>query len=142
MIPREIALLTAKAYLGKPYLWGGDDPMAGFDCSGFIIECLKSAGILARSGDWTAAQLQQMFLSNPMSKDPYEGCLVFWGNPIIHVEFCLDETFSIGASGGGSGTLTEKDAIDQNAYIKIRPFRTRQGYAGYVDPFMPMPFVP
>jgi len=28
------------------YLWGGDDPLAGFDCSGFVIEILKSVGIL------------------------------------------------------------------------------------------------
>ena len=38
-------LQTALAYLGTPYVWGGDDP-SGFDCSGFVIECLKSAGLL------------------------------------------------------------------------------------------------
>jgi len=134
--PKEIALKVAWAKLDKPYLWGGDDPLAGFDCSGFVIECLKSAGVLPRAGDWTAEQLFSMFKANPLSKEPYAGCLVFWENPIAHVELCLDETFSIGASGGGSETKTEADAIKENAYVKIRPIRSRARIYGYVDPFL------
>ena len=133
MTPKEIALKVAWSKLGLPYIWGGDDPVAGFDCSGFVIECLKSAGKLPRQGDWTAAGLAKMF---PIVGDPYEGCLVFWGVPINHVELCFDDTYSIGASGGGSGTLTKTDAIRQNAYVKIRPFRTRSGIYGFVDPFL------
>jgi hypothetical protein len=49
---------------------------------------------------------------------------------------CLDETFSIGFSGGNSETLTEAEAIKQNAYCKVRPFRNRPGIYGFVDPFV------
>ena len=133
MTPKEIALKVAWSYLGKPYLWKGDDPMAGFDCSGFVIECLKSAARLPRAGDWRARDIYTMF---PPVFRPLEGCLVFYGDPIIHVEICLDGVFSIGASGGGSETLTEADAIKANAYIKIRAFRTRAGIHGFVDPFV------
>jgi cell wall-associated NlpC family hydrolase len=136
MIPREIAINVAWSFLGRPYIWGGDDPMRGFDCSGFVIECLKSAGVLPRKGDWTASRLCGHFRAVP---DPYKGCLVFWENKnkhIIHVELCLDNTFSIGASGGGRKTLSTKDAINQNAYIKIRPFATRRGIYGFADPFL------
>ncbi len=134
MTPREIALKVAWSFIGKPYIWGGDDPVKGFDCSGFVIECLKSGGILPRKGDWTAHGLCGLFSS---VIDPYEGCLVFWGSPkIIHVEICIDEKFSIGASGGGSKTLSEFDAIKQNAYIKARPFKTRNGIAGFSNPFI------
>lgn len=133
MDAREVAMKTAWNYLGKPYLWGGDDPMAGFDCSGLVIECLKSAGKLERGGDWRARDLFGLFLEVP---EPYEGCLVFYGIPdIVHVEICIDSVFSIGASGGGSKTNTLHDAIAQNAYIKIRPFRSRGGIHGFVDPF-------
>lgn len=131
MTPKEICMKVAWHYLGTPYRWGGDD-FSSFDCSGFVIECLKSAGVLPRSGDWTAAGLFAMF---PKVPDPKEGCLVFWGSPIIHVELCLDDIFSIGASGGGSKTVTEADAIRQNAYLKVRPLRSRSGIYGFADPF-------
>lgn len=136
MTPKEVAIKTAWTYLGRPYIWAGDDPIRGFDCSGFVIECLRSAGRLPRSGDWSAEQLYGKF---PNVAEPDEGCLVFWVNmagKIIHVEICLDNTFSIGSSGGGSETLTEADAIRQNAYIKIQPFRTRPGIFGFIDPFV------
>ena len=134
---KDIAMKVAWSFLGRPYIWGGDDPIEGFDCSGFVIEVLKSVGILPRKGDWTASRLHSLF--HPV-KDPYEGCLVFWSNndntKIIHVELCIDDELSIGASGGGSKTITEADAIKQNAYIKVRPFRSRNGIAGFCDPFV------
>ena len=134
MTERETALKIAWSFLGRPYIWGGDDPMRGFDCSGFVIECLKSVGKLPQKGDWTANTLFGLFRK---VQDPDLGCLVFWGSPrIIHVEFCIDDKLSIGASGGGSRTKTEADAISQNAYIKIRPFRSRNGIAGFCDPFL------
>ena len=110
--------------------------MAGFDCSGFVIEILQSVGILARNFDTTAQGLYDMF---PKVLTPSEGCLAFWrgsGQRVIHVEYCIDSVHSIGASGGGSGTITVKEAIEQNAYIKVRPFRSRSGLVGYfADPF-------
>jgi hypothetical protein len=134
---RQVALKTAWSYLGKPYLWGGDDPMAGFDCSGFIVEILKSVGILPRKGDWTAQGLWDKFLEHDL-EIPYAGCLVFWesNGRVIHVEMCITSDLSIGASGGGSRTDSLQDAIDQNAYIKIRPFETRKGVKGFMDPFL------
>ena len=142
MIDRHaIATKVAWSFLGKPYLWGGDDPVAGFDCSGFVIEILKSVGILPRRGDWSAAALAERFKATklPLVQIPHEGCLVFWQNSdeskIIHVEYCLNDKLSIGASGGRSTTTSEQDAIDQNAYIKVRPFLSRAGLWGYVDPF-------
>jgi len=138
MDQREIALKIAWSFLGKPYIWGGDDPMRGFDCSGFTIECLKSVGRLPRKGDWTAQGLFNLFRKD-YCKEITTGCLVFWGSSIkkiIHVEFCIDDKLSIGASGGGSRTKTAADAISQNAYIKIRPFRSRNGIAAFCDPFL------
>ena len=133
-----LATRIAQHFLGKPYIWGGDDPVQGFDCSGFVIEILKSVGILPRSGDWTAAGLWDRFKGRVANR-PSVGCLVFYrgsiNGPIIHVEYCLDGIHSIGASGGGSRIKNSEDAISQNAYIKIRPIESRAGIAGFVDPF-------
>ena len=132
---REIATKIAWSFLGKPYIWGGDDPVAGFDCSGFVIEVLKSVGILPHRGDWTAARLEVMF-GDAAVTEPREGCLAFWGTRlhVAHVEYCLNARFSIGASGGTSATDSKEDAINQNAYIKVRPIRGR-GKVWFVDPF-------
>lgn len=137
---RKLASRIAWHFLGKPYIWGGDDPVRGFDCSGYVIEVLKSVGSLPRTGDWTASDLWARYKSQRVAR-PHEGCLAFWrasgsaNSKIVHVEYCVDEVHAIGASGGGSTTMTTQDAIDQNAYIKVRPIQSRQHIAGYVDPF-------
>ena len=117
-------LKTALAYLGTPYVWGGDDP-SGFDCSGFVIECLKSAGLLGEADDFTADGLLKRFDYSPVDK-PHEGALLFYLNRhgrAVHVTICLDEYFQIGASGGGENTTDETTAWKDNAYVKIRPIR-------------------
>ncbi|RLC88834.1 MAG: hypothetical protein DRJ03_00935 [Chloroflexi bacterium] len=122
---------VAWSFHGLPYIWGGDDPMKGFDCSGFVIEILKSVALLPRKGDWTAQGLYNRFLiTHQTQAEPEFGCLAFWHSPwgeetdkIVHVEFCLNDFLTMGASGGGSKTKTEEDASAQNAYIKVRPIR-------------------
>ncbi len=39
------ALTYAVAQLGKPYVWGGENPATGFDCSGLAQAAYASAGI-------------------------------------------------------------------------------------------------
>jgi len=130
----KIALEIAWKLYGTPYRWGGDDPMQGFDCSGLCVEILKSVGRVPRNNDYTANGLFKLFHEKEV-KEPTSGCLVFWGNAkkLTHVEFCINEDFTIGASGGGSKTITTEDAINQNAFIKVRPIRS--GYLKIVDPF-------
>jgi D-gamma-glutamyl-meso-diaminopimelic acid endopeptidase CwlS len=131
----EIAREVAMSYIGTYYKWGGDDP-SGFDCSGFVIEILKSVGLMRRHEDTTAARLFKMFHE---SGEGDLGNLVYYKNSsgrICHVEFCLGYGLSIGASGGGRNTINYKIAIEQNAFIKIRPYGTRARMAGFNDPFI------
>ena len=133
---RCIALKVAWSFLGKPYIWGGDDPMRGFDCSGFVIEVLKSVGVLPRKGDWTAHDLWMKFGNGKLQR-AIPGDLVFWQNRlghVIHVELCVSDGLSIGAAGGGSAILTIRDAIEKNAFIKVRPYNSRPNIKGFGDP--------
>lgn len=141
MNEREIALKVAWHYLGTPYIWAGDDP-SGFDCSGLVIECLKSSGILPRKGDWTAAALFKLFRWGWVdgSWRSRGGDLVFWHRAedkeaIIHVEMMIDSHRSIGASGGGAATTTIAEAWRANAFVKIRPIVSRPHCAGILNPY-------
>lgn len=134
----RIATQVAWSFHGLPYRWGGNDPMAGFDCSGYVIEILKSVGLLPREGDWRARDLFEKYKMNQFSVAE-EGMLVFWVNSkavVIHIEYCLNSYLAIGASGGGGSTITEQDAIEQDAYIKVRPFKSRANWLGFYDPFL------
>jgi cell wall-associated NlpC family hydrolase len=133
---RQLAVDYAMAFIGKWYKWGGDDP-SGFDCSGFVIEVLKAVGVLQRGGDWRARDLFDMFNSIPGN---YAQCgdLVFWRNSdgaVIHVEMMINSQLAIGASGGGSKTISIAEAIEHNAFIKMRPVVSRGGVKGYRNPY-------
>jgi len=136
---RKLALVYAFSFVGTFYKWGGDDP-SGFDCSGYIIEILKSVGILPRRFDTTANGLYRKFQNNKLDK-PKPGALIFWPktskpNEAGHIELAIDAWHTLGASGGGSKTLTEADAIRDNAYIKMRPIKRNRNVLAILEPFI------
>lgn len=135
---RDLALKVAWSYLGKFYTWGGDDP-SGFDCSGLVIECLKTVGAFPRKGDATADMLRKRYPQVDQT-NVLPGDLVFWMRAMraVHVAMVIDPIdLYIGAEGGGSRTKTVEDAIRSNAFIKVRPIASR-GSAGdrvFATPF-------
>lgn len=121
--------------VGLPYRWGGDDTIEGFDCSGLAQELLASVGF-DPPGDQTAEGLRQHFMEHgrPLNM-PQVGALVFYGKEkATHVAFCVDFFRIIEAGGGGSKTISEKAAADQNAYVRIRPWNHRKDILGIYMP--------
>jgi len=133
---RAVAVDYAKHFIGIPYRWGGDDPMAGFDCSGFIVEILHAVGKL-QAHDYSADDLYTLFKPDVVALG-YAGCLAFWLDTTghaVHVMLMVDNVHVIGASGGGSRTDDLADAVRDNAFIKMRPLSYRKGTPVIVDPF-------
>lgn len=121
-VQRKWFLTTALSYLNTPYLWGGDDP-SGIDCSGYVINCLRSIGYLGQKEDTTAQGLFDRFKSKEVPS-PREGALCFYFDAVghcYHVTICLDQWYEIGASGGGSKVTTPAEAWKANAFVRIGP---------------------
>jgi len=129
----ELALGMAKE--GIPYRWGGSNPLTGFDCSGLIVELLKSVGLVPDKFDTNSRGLYQMFKDKEVKK-PDRGCLVFFGPSkakINHIGLMINDELMIEAGGGGSKTRTLEDAAKQGAWIRVRPYKRRSDVVAFVS---------
>ncbi len=76
----RIALQTAYAQLGKPYVWGAAGPRS-FDCSGLTMYAWAAAGVsLPHSSRMQFSSGRHVARANLQAGD-----LVFFGSPIYHV---------------------------------------------------------
>jgi lipoprotein Spr len=124
----------AKSFLGTAYIWGGNHPSYGYDCSGFVQEVLASVGCDPK-GDQTAQMLYDYFLlEGDEIWGPKTGALMFYGSSkerIYHVAFCINEYQIIEAGGGDSSCTDLSRAIAKNAFVRLRPsdhrFKERVG---------------
>lgn len=127
-------------FLNVPYRWGGDDPIAGLDCSGLAIMVTEAFG--AHPGtDMTAQGLHDWLLANGGRRvEPARGALAFYGggaSRITHVAICLNDRLVVEAGGGGSKTTTLQAAIEQNAFVRIRPVGRRKDLVAVILPAYP-----
>ena len=133
---KKIFIETAKLFLGVPYRWGGDD-YRSIDCSGLVLECLKSIGYVAEDRDTTANGLWLTYKDKEVIY-PETGDLIFWFNlegKATHVAICYEDEYCITADGGGRTTLTLDDAIKQNAFVKYRPITHRKSKPRFIRIF-------
>ena len=91
-----IAVHTALAQLGEPYVWGADGP-GSFDCSGLTMYAWAAAGVsLPHSA---AAQYDALPHVSQSSLEP--GDLVFFGSPIHHVGLYIGKGLMVAAPSSG-----------------------------------------
>jgi cell wall-associated NlpC family hydrolase len=104
-----VAVDWALAQVGTPYIWGGETPGIGFDCSGLVQAAFKVAGIsLPR-----VAQDQFNATTHLAPGDPLEpGDLVFFGGgpgDVTHVGIYI-----------GNGNMV--DAPNTGADVRVEPY--------------------
>ena len=89
-------LLSAKEFLGVPYVWGGTTP-SGFDCSGLMQYVFAKHGVTLPR----VSQAQQAFARNISLSELRPGDLVFWGQPAYHVGLYMGDGYFIHAPQPG-----------------------------------------
>src|SRR3954451_25168525 len=92
----QIAVDTALAQLGKPYVWGGAGPNS-FDCSGLAQYAYAAAGIAMPH-----SSRMQSTLGTPVSTaDLQPGDLLFFYSPVSHVGMYIGNGQMVHASTYG-----------------------------------------
>ena len=135
---KQILWEFIKANLGKPYIWGGQSSLTGFDCSGFLQEALATIG-LDPKGDQTANDLSdRLFESVGIDPKYYVsdqedtiynfGDILFYGRltRLTHTAIAINQEIMVEAGGGGSRTKTVADAKKTNSLVRFRPIRSRR----------------
>ena len=136
----------AMTFIGTRYLFGtapsgGDDPGAGFDCSGFASELLRAAGVLKYRDRLNAQGIYAHLRTGGEICEPRAGAFSFYGKSateISHVGFCIAPGYMIEAGGGDETTLDTTTAARQNAFTRIRPVRFRRDFVACVMPAYPI----
>lgn len=121
---REEIVKTAQGFIGVPYLWGGDSPDEGFDCSGFTMAVYQYNGLnLPRSSK------EQYETGMPVDRSRLmKGDLVFFntaGNhKVSHVGLYSGGGRFIHAPGRGKKITTESlsSSYYEKRYAGARTF--------------------
>ncbi|NYH54052.1 hypothetical protein HNR06_003641 [Nocardiopsis arvandica] len=116
----EQVIANAESQLGVPYVWGGETPEGGFDCSGLLQWAFHEAGVSiprVTHDQWNAGRRVEF-------DDIQRGDLLFWRTDptapdyISHVAIYL-----------GDGMMLEAPRTGLN--VRVTPVRT-SNYAGAV----------
>jgi cell wall-associated NlpC family hydrolase len=111
-----------KSLIGEPYQWGGHG-MPGYDCSGAIVESLRSAGFRMLD-DLTSQGLYERF-KNCEAFEPQVGNLYFYGQSLTKISHVMGvirvwphgRAILAGARGGDGSTSTYDQAWEKSAMV-------------------------
>jgi cell wall-associated NlpC family hydrolase len=144
----EVLTVFLSATLGTPYHYGGDTPMEGYDCSGFVMEYLKMWGI-APPTDSSSDMIYDWFQADQRRFQHYKpgvGALVFYGKKspdgrsiarISHIALMINDHQIAEAGGGDQRTLSKQEAINKKAFVRIRPYQYRKDMLITIMPTYP-----
>lgn len=112
-------LLQGKTLIGTPYLWGGEDPSHGVDCSGFLSVSARRAGFPIHRT--TTRRMEQ----NYVETEPFKGAFPLFSNKgkVSHVGIWDQPNIRMVHASSSKGV--ELRAIDtQGGYWRKRYLKT------------------
>lgn len=134
-----VLMAYADSLLGTPYKWGGNNPLEGLDCSGMIVELLKSAGERLPAPDMNSQQLFNYYQAgNGEWNRQTEGALAWFGKSVTQITHVaiLRDRYRIQEAGGGSRDIVTRDAAEkEGAFVRIRPIGYRNDLVAIIRPY-------
>ncbi|MCK5608300.1 C40 family peptidase [Candidatus Pacearchaeota archaeon] len=127
-----MSLLTSIAFslLWIPYMWGGNIPYTGLDCSGMVLIPLKKIDLIPEKTDLSAQGIYDHLINLKFSScAPQEDCILFFGKSvqrITHIAIAINKTRMIEARGGGRTTNSIKGALRKNAQVDLTKIDRRK----------------
>lgn len=125
---REDFVKYLSLYMGQPYKIGGNVSQdGGFDCSGIVLEGLRSVGKWDKSDNTAKGIFLTLCKSSNIRTNPQIGNLLFFGESrtlITHIAVCINDYQMIEAGG------TEIDGM-----VRIRPLKWRKDLVAILDIF-------
>lgn len=94
---------NAKELIGVKYVWGGNTPQSGLDCSGLLYYIQKKAG--SEVGDLTASGYSKLGARIPIGEQK-AGDFLFFGNPVTHCAIFIGNGYMIESRGGRKNTAS------------------------------------
>lgn len=92
---------NAKELLGVKYVWGGNTPQSGLDCSGLLYYIQKKAG--SEVGDMTASGYSKLGTKIPIGQQKV-GDFLFFGYPVNHCAIFIGNGYMIESRGSRKNT--------------------------------------
>lgn len=88
---------NAKELVGVRYVWGGNSPAQGLDCSGLLYYIQKKAG--SEVGDMTASGYSMLGKKIELGQQK-AGDFLFFGRPVTHCAIYVGNGYMIESRGG------------------------------------------
>lgn len=138
-ITKAAILAELISCINTPYIWQGNNPLQGMDCSGYACWVLKSFGLVGRKEDFSAADLAKKFASSgrKANQDEFGAMLFFGKKEITHVAFALGSGRMIESGGGDSSTTNQSLAAQRDAMVRRRMISARQDLVQVIMPPWP-----
>ena len=127
----------ALTFLGINYLYGGKNPLVGFDCSGLVSEILKANQVIGNQETLGSQDLFNRFQQTGSWNVLKAGSLVFYGTDsthIDHVAMLIDQETIIEAASGDHTTTSLQIAQQQGAFVKLRQYKYRNDLIAVIRP--------
>lgn len=109
----KIAVEAALSQRGVDYVWAGETPEGGFDCSGLTKWAYAQAGVGLPHSSGTQSTMGQAIPRDQVQA----GDLVFFGSPVHHVGMAINNAQMVHAPQTGD-------------VVKVAPIDSNSGYSG------------